>query len=81
MLTRSGSGVTSARGSASRERPVFVLELGHFDGPVCGMSGKAWVVRLVGQETVSSATSVASPRPIDSTRLLPPKLPLLPIIR
>ncbi len=44
-------------------------------------SRKVWVVRLVGQETVSSVTCVASSRPIVSTRLLPPKLELLPIVR
>ena len=44
-------------------------------------SRKVWVVLLVGQETVSAATRFASTRPIVSTRLLPPKLPLLPIVR
>ena len=44
-------------------------------------SRNVWVVRLVGQETVSSATRVASSRPIVSTRLLPPKLELLPTVR
>jgi hypothetical protein len=36
---------------------------------------------LVGQVTVRLATPAASPRPISSTRVLPPKLPLLPIVR
>ena len=44
-------------------------------------SWKVWVVWLVGQVTVSSATRVASRRPIVSTRLLPPKLELLPTVR
>ena len=45
------------------------------------MSRNVCVVWLVGQEIVSSATLVASSRPIDSTRLLPPKLELLPTVR
>ena len=44
-------------------------------------SWNVWVVRLVGQETVSASTRVASSRPMVSTRLLPPKLELLPIVR
>ena len=35
-------------------------------------SRKVWVVLLVGHETVSLVTRVASSRPIVSTRLLPP---------
>ena len=45
------------------------------------MSRNVCVVRLVGHETVSSATRFASSRPMVSTRLLPPKLELLPIVR
>ncbi len=45
------------------------------------MSRKVWVVLLVGQVTVKRSTDFASRRPIDSTRVLPPKLPLLPITR
>ena len=44
-------------------------------------SRKVWVVLLVGQVTVSSLTRVSSRRPIISTRLLPPKLELLPTVR
>src|SRR5262249_52953650 len=46
-----------------------------------GTSRKVWVVRLVGQETVRVETRAASPRPMDSTRVLPPKLELLPTVR
>src|SRR5262249_37000515 len=42
---------------------------------------KVWVVLLVGQVTVRQSTESASRRPINSTRLLPPKLPLLPMTR
>ena len=45
------------------------------------MSWKVWDVLLVGQLTVKRATDFASPSPTNSTRELPPKLPLLPITR
>ena len=41
----------------------------------------ARAIAMDGHETVTAATRVALPRPIDSTRLLPPKLELLPTVR
>ena len=41
---------------------------------------KVWVVPVAGQVTVRLATEEASARPMSSTRLLPPKLPLLPTV-
>ncbi len=88
LVTRLSPTARLASSTGQRRQRRVVQEphvpgaLGDLDRLVGGRCrGRSGCVLLVGQEIVSRSTRVASRRPIVSTRLLPPKLELLPTVR